>query len=408
MKTIVLQKDVVNLEESLLNEIDGIELKGIVEVEGVVVLNDEFKVLPMVSDFLDSEFQSRQISPKSASVYGKNISYCLDYLLGKDEFKGFMLDEPFLSVSRATLLGCFIEIRNSGLDGATIRNRDASLKSFFEKYLCSEYNPLRNDNPYKLGLISASVKGKIKIGCELEEVKSLMLSTDLERERLLIQFIFDTGVRRSEVGRVTLADIRKAIEFDKSKLYSKDKEINASGMGYYPLKISGSKGRNQQIKERITLISAATLRRINQYHSSPLYKKNQRKYKTPQETPAFFNSRGQPISEFNIDSIVAKTSKKAFFRGQILKKISPHILRHGYAYEILKSPDFGNDYLDKLVHVQKTLGHSDLSTTQTYTKIPIELFNLIVDKDGAVLTKSQKMEKLTRDTKLSIKIGDKK
>lgn len=408
MITIVLQKDVVNLEDSLLNEIEGIVLKGIVEVEGVVVLNDEYRVLPMVSDFLDSEFQSRQISPKSASVYGKNISYCLDYLLGKDEFKGFKLDEAFLSVSRATLLGYFIEIRNSGLDGATIRNRDASLKSFFEKYLCSEYNTLRNDNPYQSGLISASVKGKIKIGCELEEVKSLMLNTNLERERLLIQFIFDTGVRRSEVGRVTLADIRKPMEFDKSKLYTKDKEINASEMGYYPLKISGSKGRNQQIKERITLISAATLRRINQYHSSPLYKKNQRKYKTPQETPAFFNSCGQPISEFNIDSIVAKTSNKAFFRGQILKKISPHTLRHGYAYEILKSPDFGNDYLDKLVHVQKTLGHSDLSTTQTYTKIPIELFNLILDKDGGVLTKSQKMEKLTRETKLSIKIGDKK
>lgn len=408
MITVVLEKDTINLEQSLLNEIEGIDLKGIVEVEGVAVLNDEYRVLPMVSDFLDSEFQSRQISPKTASLYGKNISYCLDYLLGKDEFKGFNLDESLLTVSRATLLDYFIELRNSGLDSATIRNRDASVKSFVEKHLCSEYNPLRSDNPYHSGLISASVKGKIKVGCELAEVKSLMLSTDLERERILIQLIFDTGIRRSEVGRITLADIRKATEFNKSRLYTNDKNIYISEMGYYPLKISGSKGRNREIKERVTLISASTLHRINQYHSSPLYKKNQRKYKTPEETPAFFNSWGKPISEYNVDSILAKTSERAFFRGEILKKVSPHNLRHGYAYEILKSPDFGDDYLDKLVHLQKTLGHSDLSTTQTYTKIPIHLFNLIVDKNGAVLTKFQKMEKLTRETKLSIKIGDKK
>lgn len=408
MITVVLENDFVDLSESLLNEIEGIELQGLVEVEGVAVLNDEHRILPMVSDFLDSEFQSRQISSNTAALYGKNISYCLDYLFSQDEFKGFKLDEPLLTVSRATLLEYFVTIRNSGLDSATIRNRDASVKSFIEKYLCSEKNPLRSDNPYYSGLISASVKSKIKIGCELKEVKSLMLCTNLERERLLIQFIFDTGVRRSEVGRVTLADIKKATEFNKSRLYTKDKDTYISDKGYYPLRISGSKGRHREIKERLTLISASTLNRINQYHSSPLYKKLQRKYKNPQETPAFFNSWGKPISQYNIDSLIAKTCEIAFFRGMILNKISPHNLRHGYAYEILKSPDFGNEYLDRLVHIQKTLGHSDLSSTQTYTKIPIELFDLISDENGSVLTKFQKMEKLTRETKLSIKIGDKK
>lgn len=408
MKTVVSTKDVLNLSDSLLNEIDSLNFHGHVNVEGVVVLNDDLNVLPYVSDFLDSEFNSRQISSKTAQLYGKNIGYCLEHLLSLDEFKGFKLDEPLFTVSRATLQAYFVSLSRSNLTSATIRNRDAALKTFFDKYLCVEHKPLRGDNPYKLGLLSGSIKTKIKEGCEINEVKELMLCTDLERERLLIQFIFDTGVRRSEVERVSLADINNANDFRRSSAYGSNEDAHMVEKGYFPLKISGSKGRHRELKERITLISASTLNRISSYHSSPLYKKHLRKYPNSQESPAFFNSRGQPLSTYDVENIVKKVSNKALFRGTIPQNISAHNLRHGYAYEILRSPDFGKEYLDKLINIQKTLGHSYLSTTQLYTKIPIDLLHLITDERGQILTKSQKMEKLSRDTKIKINIRDKK
>lgn len=408
MLTLVAENELIDLSDSLLNEINGIEVSGHVNVDGVVVFNNNHKILPMVSSYLHSEFRSRQISAKTASLYGKNIGYCLDYLINLKEYKGFELDEPFLTVTRATLREYFVWSRNYGLETPTIRNRDASLKAFFEKFICENDKSLRTDNPYKLGLISAGVKSKIKKGCELAEVKALMMCTKLERERLLIQFIFDTGVRRSEVGRITLADIKAANDLNNSRLYSKNKDSYIYQKGYFPIKISGSKGRNREIKERITLISASTLERVNKYHSTPLYKKAQRKYNSPHDTPAFFNAHSKPLSEFDVDNIISKTCKKAMFSGALLNRISPHNLRHGYAYEILKSPDFGQEYMDRLVNIQKTLGHSSITTTQLYTKIPIDLYKLISDENGQVLTKSKKIEKLTAETILKIKLSDKK
>lgn len=408
MKIVVAEHKIIDLSESLLNELDDIQLKGLFEVDSAIALNHELRVLPMVSDFLSMQLDAKQLSAKSAKTYGKNIGYCLEYLLQRKEFAGFDLDEPFLTVTKAVLQEYFSGLSKHGVGGKTIRNRDAALKSFFDKYLCSERLSLRVDNPYTDGMLSANTKSGFIEGCTIEELKSLMLCTDSEKERMFLQFMFDSGVRRSEVSRVSLADIKEALHFQKSKFYVNTKDTYITSKGYYPLRIAGSKGQRRETKERLTLISAATLDRINKYHSTPLYKKHQRKYRKAEETPAFFNARGKPISADNVDSLLKKTSEKAVWRNLTRKHISPHKLRHGNAYEILQSPDFGEEYLDRLVHIQKTYGHSQLSTSEGYTKIPIELFDQITDERGQVLTKSQKMEKLYKETKLKIKIGDRK
>ncbi len=65
-----------------------------------------------------------------------------------------------------------------------------------------------------------------------------------------------------------------------------------------------------------------------------------------------------PLSQRSIQRIVAKYGKLA----GIVKKVTPHILRHSFATDLLSS---GAD----LRSVQSLLGHSSITTTQIYTHV---------------------------------------
>ena len=84
------------------------------------------------------------------------------------------------------------------------------------------------------------------------------------------------------------------------------------------------------------------------------------------------------------------------------------MLRHGSAYLILQDPNLGSDYLERLVNIKKTLGHTFISTTEVYTSIPFDIYNSIADEKGAIKSKTDLMEEVVEQTKLRIRIGDKK
>ncbi|WP_420230789.1 tyrosine-type recombinase/integrase [Psychrobacter sp. ER1] len=134
--------------------------------------------------------------------------------------------------------------------------------------------------------------------------------------------------------------------------------------------------------------------------------KHARKYVNPDQTPAFFNAKGTPYTRKAINELLERLSKRAIKKGRLDRVISPHKLRHGNAYAILQSNDLGSDYLDRLVIVQKNLGHNHLSTTQMYTSIPQEIYNTICDENGDLLTRAEKMRRLSEQTQLKIGIKD--
>ena len=109
-----------------------------------------------------------------------------------------------------------------------------------------------------------------------------------------------------------------------------------------------------------------------------------------------------------LSKLLDRVSERAIKRELISKHISPHKLRHGFAYDLLQSPDIGKTYVDRLAVVQKSLGHAYLSSTEVYTKIPLELYKTITDSDGELITKAERMERLVERTQLKISIKDKK
>lgn len=411
MKVEVCPDISLDLSQSCLHsEIKDLALNETVKVNGVGVFDDDGKLLPFISEYLSYQAKHEKIAYGSADTYGKNLTYFLSYIRSRPDYDDDETDEVFTTIPAYVIQEYLTHLtRIEGIESPTVRNRDATIRSFMD-YLCSsteDREPLRSDNPYRDGYLSKAPKRTPVISCDFDDLTVLIESTRLERERTILQFLYDSGLRRSELPRVTLEDLNAAARFNSQRFIARDRDqpIRAD---YAPLEVRGSKGRGNEIKPRWTLISSATLKRIQKYHASPLYKKYARTYLSPADTPAFLNAEGTPYTPGAVNKLLERVSKRAIKQGLLRRVISPHKLRHGNAYAILQSNDLGADYLDRLVIVQKNLGHNHLDTTQMYTSIPQDIYNSMCDENGDLLTRAEKMKRLAERTQLKIGLKDTK
>ncbi|WP_249414305.1 MULTISPECIES: tyrosine-type recombinase/integrase [Pseudomonas] len=411
MKVVVTQNQMVDLGGSMLNE-DGPHAAGLASVTAVGLFDSEERLVPLVSEYLTQAIKTANLSFPSAETYGRNIGYLLENLKGTTTFQHSSWDEILLNVSQQGIARYFIHLREvEGLSSVTIRNRDGCYAALFNDFLCIGRNhqpALREDNPYAAGFISPPPKKKLIEPCSLKDLKSLILSTDSERERVLLQSIFDAGLRRSEVGRITLGAVNKALDFSRANFIGEN-DLEWIHPDYCPLFIEGSKGRGQELKERYAIVSKPTLERIKRYHATPLYRKYARQYESADVTPCFFNSEGSPFNADAVSKLLERISERALKGKRLARSISPHKLRHGHGYEIMTSPDLGETYLDNLIAAQLSLGHSNSTTTERhYLQLPQEVFRVCHSSNGKVATKASSMAALVAETALKIRLGDKK
>jgi integrase/recombinase XerD len=149
------------------------------------------------------------------------------------------------------------------------------------------------------------------------------------RDKALLEFMYATGVRVSEV-----------IHFKQSDLFPGEEVIRVFGKGS---------------KERIVPIGRSAL------HDVAIYQKTARiilAKRGDSKDYLFLNSRGTFISRMGVWKIIQGYVRNA----GIKKHVSPHTLRHSFATHLLEG---GAD----LRAVQEMLGHSDISTTQIYTHV---------------------------------------
>ncbi|MEF1280569.1 tyrosine-type recombinase/integrase [Vibrio fortis] len=371
-----------------------------------IALDKNMKVMPILTLYLRKSLLKDKLSTKTVSKQFDIIKLFVEHRLNIAVEKSINEEQILLLSSEYEIRKYLDFLKNEkGLSSVTISNYDSQLQRFYYFLFNNEFI---KTNPYENGPLAAKGKSNIVDSCSLDELYGLISVAKNERERALLQFIYDSGLRVSEVPRVTLEDIQQCTE----RTYNSIKEENDYFVvsDYVPLSVHGSKSREQGgWKYRTTRISLPTLNRIKKYHSSPLYKRNIRSFKGTSNTPAFLNSKGEPYTASSISKLFERLSKRARVNGLLKRTITPHKFRHGFAYSVLQSNDGNMQYLDRLVQLQLMLGHVSLKTTQdTYTSIPVEIYREMVDCNGVSLTRAIIMERVYKKTKLKIKTQDRK
>lgn len=167
---------------------------------------------------------------------------------------------------------------------------------------------------------------KIPVVLTKEETKQLVENVSNKKSKLIIQLLYATGMRVSEIVRLKLIDF----SFDE-------------GIGT----IRQAKGKKDRIFNVPKYLEKKLLKQVVQQ-------------KELNQIYLFSGNKGK-LSERNIQKIVSNSAKKA----GIKKSVHCHTLRHSFATHLLEN---GVD----IRKIQELLGHSDLSTTQIYTHISTE------------------------------------
>ena len=247
------------------------------------------------------------------------------------EFGAYIQKENILlvKVDRFTILDWLNYLQNSGKSNNSIVHMVSSLRKFFA-YL-SDDQQIQIDPMLKVTTPKKnSHLPQVLTATEIEAVLAVPdISTTLGlRNRALLETMYATGFRVSEICNLKLADLHDELGL-----------ITTIGKGQ---------------KQRIVPIGEMSLLYISKYfkESRPILLKDK-------ESPyLFLNDHGHRISRQGIFKLVKEIAIKA----GIDKDISPHTMRHSFATNLLEN---GAD----LRIVQELLGHSDISTTQIYTHV---------------------------------------
>ena len=226
-------------------------------------------------------------------------------------------------------------LRMQGLAESSITRAVVSIRNFveFNARENRRLNPIKDFQPPK-------IPKRLPKALTVEEIHRLIEHSWSEsdpitiRDRAIVELIYATGGRVSEIMNLNLSDV---LQFDGELATS----IRLLGKGK---------------KERVVPIGKYAQGALNDYlvRIRPgLVKKR--------TDALFLNSRGERLTRQSVWNIIHHAASAA----HIDREVTPHSLRHSFATHLL---DGGAD----IRVVQELLGHSSVTTTQIYTLVTID------------------------------------
>jgi integrase/recombinase XerC len=293
------------------------------------------------------------------------------------------VDEMLKVVMSDDILDWINEQRAGGISEGTIRNREVLVRELFKWLTTEKGGHSREEIPWSGRAITKNQHNRLPRFVTMEQVIALLNCLHNESQRVAAHFIFDTGLRVSELVRLTNS-------------FLPDEKDWPTEANYYPLEVQGSKPYDgAKYKYRYTIVSRPMLARVRRYHSTRAYMLADDWGIYDPDKPVFLNVHGKKLT---IDS-VQKGIEAAWLRqGQHAKKVSPHRLRHGTAYSVLKS-ELGKELLENLVVLKSMLGHERIRTTETYTSIPLAALRSVAG-EGQIQFKYEEAQQIYEATYL--------
>ncbi len=274
-----------------------------------------------IEAFFDYLRVERGLSLNSIKSYKGDLNKYKKYL---DNIK---IDDP-KKVNREVIVD-FAFLLRSSLSVITISRIISSIKSFHQFLLREKIVSVDASSLVEL----PKLEKKIPSFLSFDEVVKVLRAPNLKRSqgiraRAILELMYSSGLRVSELVGLKLQDVNIDIGF-----------IKCRGKGAKERIIPSGKTANHFLKKYTDQVRPKLL-------------------KEKKSDFLFLAQGGHGLSRQSVWKIIKSMVKKA----GIKKKVSPHTLRHSFATHLLEG---GAD----LRSVQEMLGHANITTTQIYTHI---------------------------------------
>jgi len=262
-------------------------------------------------------------------------SYCLNNLVKA------IGDIELGEMNRNQLRFFLIGLQDQNLSPSTIENHWKAIRTF-NRWMNSDLQLPRVDNDlarpkYKPAEITPFSEGEIRkllnacsrtsLAVTKNRKKFTMPRPTSQRDQAIILMLLDTGLRVSELARLSIQDVN----LENGEVFVK------------PF----STGR--KTKSRVVFLGNSSLKAIWKYLST-------RKDAKPTD-PVFLSSTGVPMNKNSIRHFLVNIGKRAG-----VKNVHPHRFRHTFAIQYLRNSG-------DIFTLQRMLGHSSLSMVQHYLAI---------------------------------------
>jgi len=278
-----------------------------------------------VDRFLAHSAVERGLSPRTIEAYARDLARFANHLERHEVCR-------VADVQREHVVGFTRSLERDGL-GARSRARALVATRRFLVHL-GALGALQED-PAE-GVVNPSYERPLPRVLRPDESEALIEAAGNDvplgvRDRAMLEILYGAGLRVSELVGLALPEIDRR-----------------AGM----LRVMG-KGR----KERIVPLGRPALEALDDYleEGRPMLARAS----TVTSDAAFLSRRGTEMTRQNFFVRLRAIARRA---GIASDRVSPHVLRHAFATDLLEG---GAD----LRAVQAMLGHADLSTTQIYTHV---------------------------------------
>jgi integrase/recombinase XerC len=303
-----------------------------------------------IEDFLEHLRVERNYSPHTLRNYRSDLE---KFFLPQRNNGGARSESASADFSKAASFRSIRDYLGALYAGrrkpSTVARKLAALRSFY-RYACRE--GLAKENPAKLVSTPRQPQRlpEVMTVGEMNQLLDAVASRPgaaprgnpalAERDRLLLELLYSSGLRVSELVGLNLADVNAA-----------DQMLLARGKGK---------------KERIVPIGSKALAAIEDWLPLRAALLAMRRAET---AALFVNWRGERLTTRSVGRIVKGCGVR--LRGD--STLHPHSFRHAFATHLLSE---GAD----LRAIQEMLGHASLSTTQKYTRVSIRQLMQVYDK----------------------------
>lgn len=271
---------------------------------------------------------------------------CEAYMRDIKAFGEFLQRRGIVALEKAgsnDVAAYMMELKNSGKSKATINRKLSSIRMYY-KFLIKK--GMMKENPTE-DIKSPRIERRELDYLTIEEVETLLLAPDESikgiRDRAILEVLYATGIRVSEIIELRLKDINLRMGF---------------------LTLNGAHGR-----ARIVPMGSMARRALDHYilSSRPALMKDG----TPDdpESVLFVNYLGEAFSRQGFWKLMKQYGRQVGLED----RLTPHILRTSFAVHMVQN---GAD----LKSLQELMGHEDIMATRIYLSVTKNRIKDVYDK----------------------------